>query len=199
MRYFIILIFLNLSYQKSFAKDFGTRGATFVILEEGFIKMIDKRLKKIDLLKEQEKIKAKIQKKIHRPAVTNVITRAKSMRTFLYDPTFKLNQEIKLPNGQIVYPKGYTVNPLILTPLDKKLIFIDSDDQIQLDWIQKTNLAQKDLVILVNGEPNKVSQILERTVYFDQHSQMTNKFGIKHVPAILQQEGNLIRVEECAI
>jgi conjugal transfer pilus assembly protein TraW len=33
-------------------------------------------------------------------------------------------------------------------------------------------------------------------VYFDQHGELTTKFGIKYVPAIARQEGLSMRIDE---
>jgi conjugal transfer pilus assembly protein TraW len=193
-----LLLTILIIHQAVHAKDLGDRGMTFSILEEGFIQMIERRLNKLDIKKEQEKIQAKIIKQAINPKGKSV-PRTKKQRSFTYDPTFVLNQDVILPDGQVVYKKGDKVNPLEVTPLDKKLIFIDGNDTGQIEWFKKQNVANEDKVILISGSPNALSKELHRPVYFDQSAEMTNKFGINQVPAVLKQEGNLLRVEECAL
>lgn len=64
-----------------------------------------------------------------------------------------------------------------------------------------TGLEQiEDRVILVGGSHFKIKEELGREhedkVYFDQNGELTSKFGIKASPAIVTQDGLILKIEE---
>jgi conjugal transfer pilus assembly protein TraW len=199
------------------AKDFGVKGQTFKIAEEGFEAMIQRRLAKVDMDKMQELVKNKVQKKLQRPPGVS-LPRTIKPRSFIYDPTFVLKEDIVKPDGSLLYAKGTKVNPLEIARLTKKLIFIDGDDKAQVVWFKEFQKNSKDKehkkdkenndnkedqpedkIILIQGSPLDLIQELGQEVYFDQQQELISKFGIKQVPAVLEQEGNMIRITECKV
>lgn len=187
-----------LLYSKAFTRDFGTKGATFPIIEEGFVHMIERRLKNIDIPKHQQFIQERAKKQVLNPKGFH-LPRATNERSYLVDPTFELKEDIKLPDGKILYSKGTKVNPLDHMPLDRKLILLDGLDKRQIKWLEDFNINEKDVVILTNGSPIELSDQLNRPIYFDQHKQFVSKFSIDQLPAVVSQENNLIRVLICQI
>jgi conjugal transfer pilus assembly protein TraW len=174
------------------AKDFGKAGSTFEIKEEGFLEMIYRKLKQLDLEKEQQKMQKIVVKKVETPNPVVGIEKATKNRSFTYDPTYTLEEDIYLPDGKVLHAKGTKINPLDQISMTKRLVFIDARDGEQIDWFKKQasrgNFRENDKLILVAGRPFEVSKELEREVYFDQHGQLTTKFGIKAVPAVVAQE-----------
>lgn len=87
--------------------------------------------------------------------------------------------------------------------LDKKLVFIDGTDIDQIKWFIKQvgegNFKEEDKLILVNGRPLELGDELQRPVYFDQAGVLTSHFKIEQVPAIVEQEGKLLRIREICI
>jgi conjugal transfer pilus assembly protein TraW len=81
--------------------------------------------------------------------------------------------------------------------MTKPLLFIDGDDAIQTIWafrmLKKFPLAK---IILTNGAPLKIMEEIGLTIYFDQHGKITQKLGIKQVPAIVTQEAEVLKIEE---
>jgi hypothetical protein len=49
---------------------------------------------------------------------------------------------------------------------------------------------------LVKGAPLQMMKDLGIPIFFDQFGKITHKLGIKQVPAIVTQEGMLLKVEE---
>ncbi|KJV52660.1 putative conjugative transfer protein [Orientia tsutsugamushi str. Gilliam] len=50
--------------------------------------------------------------------------------------------------------------------------------------------------MLVNGNPIELSNLLDRHVFFDQLCFLSTKFKIQAVPAIIQQENNVLKISE---
>ncbi len=51
-------------------------------------------------------------------------------------------------------------------------------------------------IILITGSPIKMMERAGLPIYFDYQGKLTTKLGIKHVPAIVNQQGNRLRIEE---
>jgi len=193
---------------KTHAKDFGTKGHANQIIEQPFLKMIDERLQKVDIKKEQEKMTSIVKDRVNNPAPIRAIDPATTGRVFYFDPTYTLDKDVVLPCGKILHKAGTKVNPLEHMKLNRRLFFIDSRDKLQVQWLKKQladpQTPQADLVedriILVGGSVFKLKESLGKLhadkVYFDQNGELTNKFGIKASPAIAQQEGLKLKIEE---
>lgn len=100
--------------------------------------------------------------------------------------------------GKLIAQRGTHVNPLVLAPLNKTLIFYDADDKEEIEWVSKLDkkLNGKDKLILVKGSILQEEKRFSKSIYFDQAGRLTNRFNISHVPATVTQEGNKLRINE---
>lgn len=202
-----------------FAKDLGKAGATFKIEEEGFTEMMKRKLETVDMEEERKKMEKIARNKIQNPNPVPNIYPATKGRVFYYDPSYVVKEDILLPCGEILHKAGTRVNPLTEMDLNRRLFFIDAREVKQIEWVKDklTPPAKfqskiiEDRVILVAGsvfdtEENLVKaaknteedQQEQQTppIFFDQHGELTTKFGIKASPAIAKQEGDKLRIEE---
>ena len=212
----IALIMQALLCTEVIAKDFGTKGHTYQIIEQPFLQMIEERLQKVDLDKEQKKMTTIVEDRVNNPVAVNGITTAKANRIFYFDPTYTLEEDAVLPCGKILHKAGTKVNPLEHTDLNRRLFFVDGREGEQVKWV-KEQLANpssdkqgktedsivEDRVILVGGNVFKLKEELgdahKDKVYFDQHGELTSKFGIKASPAVAQQDGKYLKITEVNI
>ncbi len=152
------------------------------------------------------------QDRINEPVPVAGITGTLAARSFTFDPTYVLEEDIILPCGKLLHPKGTKVNPLENMDLNREMIFIDALDKPQEKWLMvqleehskmqalKEDAKEEELVvILVSGRPLELQEKVARAIYFDQGGTITSKLGIKQVPAIAYQEGKLLRIEEIYI
>lgn len=190
------------------AKDLGKYGVTTEVQEEGFLAMIARKLKTINIEEQQEKMQRKAEDRVKNPRPVVGITRTKRARSFTFDPTYTLTEDIYLPGGKLLHASGTKVNPLDYMNLDRKMFFIDARDKEQIMWLEdsilKHNKSSKALeemlvVVLVAGSPLELEEKIKRKIYFDQSGELTTRFGIRQVPAIAEQEGKLIHIDEIAI
>lgn len=183
-------------------QDLGIYGTLFEIEEEDLLDLIERRLLHLkeaeDLQKHQEILVKRTQEKVLKPKPVTGIQRATERRVFYYDPTLTLPYDLKDQKGQVFQKKGTKVNPLETLSLSKDLVFLEGDDEDQLAWVQKSYIEpQKPLkVILVKGAPFKCEEKLKTPCYFDQEGVLTQKLGIKNVPARVSQEGLRLKIEE---
>lgn len=210
--FILLLLFFIAVVPMAKAKDFGQRGHVFAISEQPFLEMISDRLGKIDMAKEQKKMKAKAREYVERPLPVFGVTKAKENKSFYYDPTYVVEKDVVLPCGKLLYKAGTLVNPLARMDLNRELLFIDSDDESQIKWLKaQLQLLEKDsalsdfkkMVVLVKGAPAELEKEIDGTVYFDQSSReggsLCQIFGISAVPAIAKQEGDRLLINQYQI
>jgi len=198
-----------------YAKDFGTKGHTYEIIEQPFLGMIDERLQKVDMKKEQEKMTAIVKDRVLNPKAVEGLLPATKSRVFYFDPTYTLEEDAVLPCGKILHKAGTKVNPLEHMDLNRRLFFIDSRQPAQVKWLKSqltvrnleisNNLSDQkepieDRIILVGGSVFKLKEELgkehENKIYFDQQGELTTKFNIKASPAVAVQDRLRLKIEE---
>lgn len=181
--------------------DYGVMGEVFPILERDLIEVILQKLHKLQVdgkLEEyNQQIQAKVKKSIERPSPVKDITHTKAPRSYTFDPTITVSKDLKDHNGVVFYRKGDKVNPLHYRQMTKPFLLIDGDDADHLTWalrmLKKHPLAK---IILVKGAPLQIWRELGIPIYFDQFGKITEKFGIKQVPALITQSGDMLLIQE---
>ncbi|XVN41216.1 MAG: hypothetical protein RCO49_01035 [Rickettsia endosymbiont of Argas persicus] len=122
--------------------SFGKLGATYEVVEEGFVSMIKGRLSALDLQQHQEEMLRTAKRQVLEPAPVVGIRATSEPREFWYDPSFTLTEDVKLPGGKILHKAGTKVNPLDHMVFDRELIFVDGRSNAQITWL-KQRLAQQ--------------------------------------------------------
>ena len=106
-------------------------------------------------------------------------------------PFFALSFDIPDKDGNILYPAGYTFNPLEYLRLPSRLIIVAEN---QLDWsIAEADIG--DMVIMAGGDALKAMRFHGRPI-FKLEPQVKERLDLKAVPSIITQEGNHFIVEE---
>jgi conjugal transfer pilus assembly protein TraW len=135
----------------------------------------------------------KAEKGIRRPAPVTGITKAIESREFFYNPSITVPFDLKDHKRRIFHKKGTRINPLTYRSLRQSLILIDGDDEKQVAWAFRHIKAK---IILTSGSPFDLMESWNGPVYFDQGGRLTSKLGIRHVPAVVTQEGLQLKILE---
>ena len=186
-RYILPVLFFPLCV---FAKDLGTIGDIWEIQEQNLLSLIDERLKEQFEGKSEEEIQAEVKKRL--PVAT-----VDSERSF--DPSYTVERDLADHKGQVFARKGQVVNPFDTVPFARTLIFIDGDDEKQIEWIKSFKPeTQMVKIILLNGNLREVTEKLDTDLYFDQNGALVKRFGIKAVPSVIDEMPNqkLLRIRE---
>ncbi|WP_247687596.1 type-F conjugative transfer system protein TraW [Pseudoalteromonas luteoviolacea] len=186
-----------------FAKDLGSIGTTYPIIERDLVEVIHERIKEktesgeLDRLHEGMRDRSKNYAK--RPPGSS-LPRALEYRAVEINPVYTLEKDLTDADGKVLFKAGTKVNPLEVKPLSKMLCFIDGDDPDQVVWL-KTYCAQdiRNKMILVGGDYLAVSEQMGMRLYFDQRGYLVERFGIQAVPAVIRQSGKVLYVEEFPI
>jgi hypothetical protein len=192
---FWVVLFFFLFKGGGFSKELGK---TYNIAEPDAYEEILNAAKKVDL----EKYKKAFQKRVRELAVVNEfnLPYAKETKTRYYEPRYELPFDIKDANGRIIYPKGFTFNPLQYMSLYGMFIFFDARDALQLNWLKNGGYTKRldTMFIAVRGDIIEAEKILKVPVYKTTQN-ILERFNVKKVPSIIRQNGKYLEITEVGI
>ena len=180
------------------ARDYGQRGTVFPVIERDLLEQIHSRLTQMERSGEtarlNEDLKRRTIARVNRPDPVAGIVRASEARRWQFDPTITLAADIRGAKGELIHAAGTRVNPLDSVGLRADLLFLDGDDPEQLAWALKQDANAK--LILVKGAPLELMKARQRRFYFDQGGSLVKHFGIRAVPATVEQQGRILIITE---
>lgn len=192
------LVVATMMSSLTYAKDFGIEGHIFEIAEEDILVVIRRQLEKIDINKINKEHQEKVRAYAHNPKAACSTRLTQQHREFYYDPVYVVKEDIKDHEGRLLHKAGRSVNPLDYLALREALIFIDGDDQRQInsaiDFRRRQNNKCK--IVLVKGSPSRLQSKYKVIIYFDQGGVLVKKLGITQTPAAVIQEGKLLKITE---
>ena len=200
---FIIISALLLSINAK-AKDFGVVGRTSEIKEVDAIEEIKGKLSDMEargeLNEHNERMKKEVSDRIKSPKSLN-LGRASEVREYEYDPSIEVKEDLKDARGIVFHRKGTKVNPLDVVSMPYELIFFDGEDEDQLKYVIKKYEESeiKPKLILTGGSPIKLEEEYKLDFYFDQRGVLIKQLGIKAVPAIVMQDGKVLKIREVMV
>ena len=182
------------------ARDYGQHGTVWPVIEPDLLAQIHARLLHLEATGEtarlNEELKRRTVAKVNRPTPVGGIGLASAVRRWSFDPTITVDADIKDDKGRTVIARGTRVNPLDTVPLRAPLVFLDGDDQRQIDWALARYGRTPAKFILVGGAPLELMKAKQRRFYFDQGGKLTEHFSIRAVPAVVEQQGRQLLVTE---
>ena len=121
---------------------------------------------------------------------------ARENRTRSVVPFYTLDQEIRLPDGKLLYPKGFTFNPLSYVSLPQRLVIVHPRD---LGWALKT-AALSDWILLTGGG-NRQDDALSlgeqhNRALFILEERVKQRLGLTVAPVIVRQAGQRLELTE---
>ena len=185
------------------ARDYGQLGPASPVIEPDLLSAIEARLNaakasgRIDAM--QKELVRRTTAKVRRPPAVPGITAATARRTWDYDPTITVADDIRDHKGNVIIAAGRRINPLDTVGLRHSLVFVDGDSKTQVDWAMRSTTTLNAKLILVSGSPFDLMKARQRRFFFDQMGKLTGKFGIRHTPAVVEQSGRILKVTELPI
>ena len=193
----LAVIALVLGASSVHAKVIGTYGTTYRISERDAMSEIEERARQVDWSKVLDKRKVE---NYQGPPDKVSLPRAKRNRSFPVDMTY--TTEIDVPDGKggILYPKGYTFNPLDYVNYPKTLVIINGTDPDQVKWFAASEYDKRLDVTLLNSEGNfgTVSKRISRPLFYADRM-IIERFKLKSVPSVIKQKGRLMEVTEVVL
>jgi len=190
---FVVFLSLSLLPGKVHAKDLGLIGRVYPIKERDALEELEARAAKVNWKKHLDKIKPEK----YRPGNLVGLPRATKTTRRLVDMTYTLDMDVPDGKGGIIYPKGYSFNPLDYLPFRKVLVIINPDDPDQLLWFKSSEYATRiDVMPLITqGSAVGIGKSISRPVFYAD-SRIIDKFDVRSVPAVVRQSGRMMEVAE---
>jgi conjugal transfer pilus assembly protein TraW len=184
------------------AQHLGVIGPVYEIAEPSLLEVILARLREGEasgaLARLQREAQANVKRAVDAPTPVASISKTTKARRFYFDPSIVVPYAITDADGRVIVAPGTMVNPLDTVSLSKALLFIDARDSAQVNRATQLLDARegKVKVILTGGSHLDLARRLKQPVFYDQAGTLTAKLGIRHVPAIVTQEGKRLRIDE---
>lgn len=194
---------LMLGFAPARAVDHGTFGTTWPVAEPDLLKVIQAKLERAEAEGELEALNARfaarVKSKVMRPTPVAGMGPALETRSWAFDPAIIVERDITDHEGQLIAAAGQRVNPLETVSLTRKLIFIDGESDTEVEWALALGSNRELKIILVDGSPFEAMKAHQRRFYFDQGGTLTTRFGIAHTPALVEQDGQVLKITEHAL
>lgn len=112
-------------------------------------------------------------------------------RTRSVVPFYILDFDIKLPDGTMLYPKGYTFNPLTYVSLPQRLVIVHPSD---LGWALRT-ARPSDFILLTAGDALALGEKVGRPLFILEE-RVKDRLGLTVAPVIVAQAGQRLVLTE---
>jgi len=193
-RSILIVAGLSIVIASANAKDLGTFGRTYPIAEKDALTEIEERARQVNWEKVLDKRKLE---NFQGPPDKATLPRAQRGQVRQVDMTY--TAEIDVPDGKggILYPKGYTFNPLDFITYPKTIIVINGNDKDQVSWFKDSEYSQQmDVTLMITeGAFGVITKKVNRTVFYAT-TKIINRFQLAAVPSIIKQKGQYMEVTE---
>lgn len=201
----VLALLLALFAWSANAEHLGSVGPTYSIQEPDLLRWIEGRLrekeKNGELKRLQDEARARAVEAIKNPKPVLGLARVELARTFYFDPTFVLQENIQDAQGRLLFAAGTRKNPLEVVGMSKHLVFFDGRDKEQVAFVRRLmdRYAGRVKLVLVGGSYIDLMKAWKVPVFFDQDGSRVKQLGITRVPALVSQEGLRLRIDELVV
>jgi conjugal transfer pilus assembly protein TraW len=138
--------------------------------------------------------------KIYQPEDLHHLSRATRDRTFLVDMTYTLERDLLDGDGKVIYPKGFTFNPLDYVSFSGGMLVIDGSDPTQVRWFTKTPYVNNHRVrlLLSGGYAYNLIEELKRSVFY-LTDEIADRLQLAAAPSLVIQKGDKLQVREILV
>lgn len=174
-------------------KDHGKYGNTYTVIEKDISEVIAQKQPEIEK-RLQDKVKEIRKRAYIVSGFDGKFQHAKKDRTYYINPNIVLSNDIKDHTGKVLFPKGSIYKPSDYVSLGRYII-IDGSSNEQVKLALKDDYRK---IIIIKGDIEELIKKYKRRFYAANET-ILEKFQIEKVPAIIEQEGDRIRVTEKAV
>lgn len=174
-------------------RNLGVVGATYSIPEPSILADLQGQVAKNNHAKQQwhEQIKT------YQPGELYNLPQATTDRTYQVDMTYTLNRDLTDADGKLIYPKGYTFNPLNYIDFPGAIIVIDGANPNQVAWFKQTPYAENHQMklLITDGLAPELIQTLQRPVFYLTED-IARRLQLQAVPSLIFQREKMMHVHE---
>ena len=136
----------------------------------------------------------------YQPANLHALPRAEKDTTTMVDLTHTLEQDVQDANGQVLYPAGFTFNPLRYVSLSGALVVIDGSDPEQVAWFKDSPYGanRRALLLLSGGLAAALRDELRRPVAYLTED-IAHRLQLRAAPSVVMEHDQHLTVREVRI
>lgn len=111
-------------------------------------------------------------------------------------PFYTLDFDLTLPGGKVLYPKGYTFNPLAYVSLPQRLVVVHPRD---LGWALRTATLTDWILLTAGGDAREDALSLGERIgrpLFILEDRVKQRLGLTVAPVIVRQVGQRLELSE---
>jgi len=197
LSFFLMLLSLFAVSVDLFALDLGVDGNTYAVKEKDAVEEMKELAKNIDWGKALVKGSREKRIKEYRPGDLVALPRATRDEVRSVSLDYTLDFDITDDKGNVIYPRGFTFNPLEYLTYDKTLVVLNGADKDQVAWF-KSSRYFKDVnvkLLITDGSYYDLSKELGRLVFYT-NSKITSRLQLRAVPSVVTQKGQSMEVAE---
>jgi conjugal transfer pilus assembly protein TraW len=193
---FVLLFLYGLLFwaAPAYATNLGTIGTTYQIVEPDIVEEVKAGINKEKMAKIMEG-----HRQNYKAKDIYALPTAKRDRTFFVDMTYTLDHDITGENGEIMYERGLTWNPLdYVSP--PEIVVINGESAKQVEWFEKSPYY-KNLKIKLHisaGFASPLVKQLDRPVFYLTKT-IADRLQLTVVPCVIIQNGKKMMVQEVKI
>jgi len=195
-RVFSILVFAVLVGGPAFGaiKNLGVVGETYPVVEPDVVAELQEEAARKNRFGDNEFLE---RMKTYQPEDIHHLPRATRDRTFLVDMTYTLDRDLLDGDGKVIYPRGFTFNPLDYVSFSGGMLVINGNDSAQVKWFKKTPYADNHRVrlLLSDGHAYELIKQLKRSVFY-LTDEIAGRLHLSATPALIIQKGDRLQVRE---
>ena len=136
----------------------------------------------------------------YQPANLQALPRATKDTTTMVDLTHTLEQNLVDAQGTVLYPAGFTFNPLRYVSLSGALVVIDGSDPEQVAWFKVSPYGsnRRALLLLSGGLAAALRDELRRPVAYLTED-IARRLQLRAVPSIVVERDNQLVIREVSL
>ena len=136
----------------------------------------------------------------YQPANLHALPRATKDTTTMVDLTHTLEQDLVDAQGTILYPRGFTFNPLRYVSLSGALVVIDGSDPEQVAWFKGSpyDANRRALLLLSGGLAAALRDELGRPVAYLTED-IARRLQLRAVPSIVVEQDSQLVIREVSL
>lgn len=179
-------------------KDLGTVGATYPVVEPDLVAELKKEALKQDKAKDTAQLLEQMKK--YQPANLHKLPHATADRSFVVNIDYTVKQDVVDGEGNILYPHGFTFNPLDYLSFPGGLVVINGTDPLHIKWFQHSPYTDNHQarLLLSDGYAYELTRQLSRSVFY-LTTDIAERLQLAAAPSVIVQEDRNLRVHEIKI
>jgi len=196
----LAFLFLFISVKSFACVNLGTYGATWPIKEKDALVQIINALKHKNWRKFFTKKRFLEAFHEYEERLSTNLPEAKKHIVYTVNMTYTLPFTIRDARGNVIYPKGYTFNPLDYLRVPFVYVIINGGSKKQVKWFMHSKYYNKirSMLLICKGDVLTLEKKIKMPVFYAD-KRIIRKFNIKAVPSIAYQKGDKFYVEEIPV